>query len=299
MKVVKGIVNTLVNILIVVVLVVSLLVAAMALTSKSSGISTIFGYTVQVIVSDSMKGGSDEYEGGNFEKGDVIIGKATAFDAERTYEEGDIVTYRGFLQGNDDLGEQLICHRIINVVERDGVLAYQTQGDNRTISQIPDQAEVYEYIPAAAIGAVFYSNDFEGFVIRGLGKFYEFITSQLGFFLCILLPMIIFFLYVLIKVVINAVEYRKAKDDESKEDEFNARLKEMGIAPDSVKKDESADSDNVVQDAPASPQMTAEEYEQFKQFMAFKEMQKQSEAQTSDNAEEPQQDTAESSEDEA
>ncbi|MBR2714738.1 MAG: hypothetical protein IKB73_00835, partial [Ruminococcus sp.] len=93
MKVVKGIFNTIINILIVLVLVVSVLVATLALTSKSSGISTIFGYTVQVVVSDSMAGGSSEYEGGDFEKGDVIIGKATDFDSTRTYKEGDIITY--------------------------------------------------------------------------------------------------------------------------------------------------------------------------------------------------------------
>lgn len=281
MKVVKGIVNTLINILIVVVLVVSLLVAAMALTSKSSGISTIFGYTVQVVVSDSMAGGSDEYEGGNFEKGDVIIGKATKFDSTLTFKEGDIVTYKGFLQGNDHLGEQLICHRIIDVAEIDGVAVYQTQGDNRTVSQVPDQSRVDAYISSASIGAVFYSDDYHGITIKGLGNFYEFITGQLGFFLCILLPMIIFFLYVLIKVVINAVEYRKSKEEENKEDEFAARLKELGIDPDSVKKEESDDSDTTSQDTPANPAMTAEEYEQFKQFMAFKEMQKNAEAQAS------------------
>ena len=114
MKVLKSIINTVINILIVAVLVISIIVAALALTSKSSGISTIFGYTVQVIVSDSMAGGSDEYLGGDFAHGDVIIGKATKFDANATYEVGDIITYKGYLDGNEDLGEQLICHRIVD-----------------------------------------------------------------------------------------------------------------------------------------------------------------------------------------
>lgn len=254
MKVVKGIFNTIINILIVLVLVVSVLVATLALTSKSSGISTVFGYTVQVIMSDSMDGGSDEYEGGDFRSGDVIIGKATKFDPFTTYAEGDIVTYLGTLEGYEQLGDQLICHRIVDVQEYEGITVYQTQGDNRSVSQIPDQSSVDEYITAAAIGAVFHTENYDGIKIAGLGKFYQFINSQMGFFLCILLPMIFFFLYVLIKVVINAVQYKAAKAQEENENN----------------KPNDADS--------SAPQMSAEEYEQFKQFMAFKKAQEVSEA---------------------
>ena len=248
MKVFKSILNTVINILIVAVLVISIVVAALALTSKSSGISTIFGYTVQVIVSDSMAGGSDEYPGGDFARGDVIIGKATKFDANRTYEVGDIITYKGYLEGFEDMGMQLICHRIVDVQVVDGVMYYQTQGDNTEICMVPDQESIDDYIIGSSIGAVFHAKDYDGIKLAGVGKVYEFINSQLGFFLCILLPMIIFFLYVLIKVVINFVEYKKAKEDEEKE-----------------------------KNAPKTPQMSNEEYEQFKQFMAFKN------AQASDN----------------
>lgn len=247
MKVFKSILNTLINILIVLVLVVSILVATLALTSKSSGISNIFGYTFQVVMSDSMDGGSPNYDGGDFKKGDVIIGKVTnnaKSDTPETYVIGDIITYKGYLQNNEHLGEQLICHRIVGVQDRDGEPVYQTQGDNRSICTVPDQEVVADYINAYAIVAKFHTNDFDGIKIAGVGKAYEFINSQLGFFLCILLPMIFFFLYVLIKVVINFVEYKKAKEDEEKE-----------------------------KNAPKTPEMTDEEYEQFKQFMAQKNAQ--------------------------
>ncbi len=253
MKTLKNIFNTIINILIVIVLVVSVLVATLALTSKSSGISTVLGNTIQVIVSDSMSGGNPNFDGGDFSKGDVIIGKATDFDPTRTYAVGDIVTYKGLLQNNEDLGEQLICHRIVDVVEVNDIRYYQTQGDNRDLCQLPDQTEEHMYISASDIGAVFHTESYDGIKIEGIGKVYEFINSQLGFFLCILLPMIFFFLYVLIQVVVNAMEYKKAKEDDEKE---------------SV-----ASND--------APQMTAEEYEQFKQFMAFKN------AQASENAETP------------
>ena len=261
MKVFKSIINTIINILIVLVLVVSVLVATLALTSKSSGISTVLGYTVQVIMSDSMQGGSDEYPGGDFQSGDVIIGKATDFDTFNTYAEGDIVTFLSELEGYEDLGEQLICHRIIDVQERDGVKVYQTQGDNRSISQVPDQSDVSQYITAASIGAVFHTENYDGIKIANVGKVYQFINSQLGFFLCILLPMIFFFLYVLIKVVINAMEYKKAKEEDAKEQDAPAEPAPV------------ADT-TATQETPQMPQMSAEEFEQFKQFMAFKNMQK-------------------------
>ncbi len=248
MKVFKSILNTVINILIVAVLIISIVVAALALTSKSSGISTIFGHTIQVIVSDSMAGGSDDYEGGDFSRGDVIIGKATEFDIYRTYEVGDIITYKDYLDGYEDMGKQLICHRIVDVAEYNGMTVYQTQGDNEEMCPVPDQAEVEEYIPAYDIASVFHTDSYDGIKIEGLGKFYEFINSQLGFFLCILLPMIFFFLYVLIKFVINVVEYKKAKEYEEKEK-------------------------NAPAVDPSAPQMSAEEYEQFKQFMAFKNAQ--------------------------
>ena len=260
MKIFKKIFNTIINILIIAVLVISVLVATLALTSKSSGISNIFGYTFQVIVSDSMAGGNPDFEGGDFQKGDVIIGKVTnneKLESPESYQKGDIITYKGELQGNEHLGEQLICHRIIDVQERDGMLVYQTQGDNRSVSEIPDQSSVDEYITAYSIVAKFYTDDFQGITIKGVGKVYEFINSQLGFFLCILLPMIIFFLYVLITVVINFVEYKKAKEDEEKE-----------------------------KNAPETPQMSAEEYEEFKKFQEMKNQQKETASQTDEKPQE-------------
>ena len=262
MKVLKSILNTVINILIIAVLVISIVVAALALTSKSSGISTIFGNTIQVIVSDSMAGGSDEYEGGDFARGDVIIGKATGFDMNRTYEVGGIITYKGKLAGNSDLGEQLICHRIVDVAELNGQTVYQTQGDNEQMCPVPDQSEVSAYVPAYKIGAVFHTKDFDGIILKGVGKAYEFINSQLGFFLCILLPMLFFFLYVLIKVVINFVEYKKAKEDEEKEK-------------------------NAPAEQTQAPQMSAEEYEEFKRFQEMKNAQASQTESTTEQAESP------------
>lgn len=253
MKIFKKILNTTINVLIVLVLIVSILVATLALTSKSSGISSIFGYSVQVIMSDSMAGGSKEYEGGDFKEGDVIIGKVTnnaETDKPEKYKKGDIVTYKGFLQNNEHLGEQLICHRIVDVKVINGETVYQTRGDNKIVCEQPDQLVDADYINAYAIVTKYKTDDYEGFKIAGAGKVFEYINSQEGFFLCILLPMIIFFLYVLIKVVIDFVNYKNAKNEEEK--------------------DKNAD--------PKTAQMSDEEYEEFKAFMASKKADQESES---------------------
>ena len=258
MKVLKNILNTIVNILIVLVLVISVLVATLALTSKSSGISSVFGYSVQVIQSYSMEGGNPEFKGtGDFTKDDVLICKVTKSDPNAVYEVGDIVTFLGELEGYSHLGEQLICHRIIDVQEINGTKVYQTQGDNRKVSEIPDQSVVDEYISAKSIASVYHTDDFDGKKIAGLGKVYDFINSQKGFFLCILLPMIIFFLYVLIKVVIEAVNYKNAKALEEREKNGDSK--------------------------PAN--MSDEEYQQFKEFMAQKNKEKEDSATESTEAE--------------
>lgn len=305
MKVFKKILNTLVTILIVLVLVVSIFVAVFALTSKSSGISTIFGNTIQVIQSDSMKGGyqgSEGYTGGNFEKGDVIIGKATEFVNDAKYEVGDIVTYKGFLTGAEDMGQQLICHRIV-AVSKDGTM-YQTKGDNNQVAEIPDQKSPEEGIVASDIGAVFHSKNFDGKVLKGVGNFLDFITSQMGFFICVLLPMIVFFLYELIRVVLNVAGYKKAKQEDMKEEmrkEFeekygvqNAQYQAQPVAAQTYvdpsysnqplyqnQTDVNYQQNPVTQPVqnvqPVQEQpnqgMSAEEYKQFQEFQEFKRMQ--------------------------
>ncbi len=268
-KIVKAIFNTIINILIVLVLITSLLIAVMALTSKANGLSTIFGYTIQPIQSDSMKGGSpDGYPGGDYGKGDLIIGKSTGSNPDAVYEKGDIVTYK---IADTDGKIQFISHRIVNTSNNDNnITLYQTWGDNRKNSEAPDQGTVEEYIPASDIVAINYSADYNGKVIKGLGNVLDYLRTQQGFFFVVLLPMIAFFLYELVRVVLNASSYRKAKDDEKKQAAVDAAVAEA-----LSEKAGNAPSDN----------MTDEEREQFKQFLAFKKMQEQQAKEKADTPE--------------
>ena len=268
-RVLKAIINTIINILIVLVLITSLLIAVMALTSKSSGISTIFGYTIQPIQSDSMKGGSpDGYGGKDFQKGDLMIAKATGFDDKAEYDMGDIITYRT----EDTNGNPvLMSHRVVDVVTgRDGVTRYQTWGDNREMAQVPDQSDVNEYLVASDIGSLYYSKNYEGTILKGWGAPLDFIRTQQGFFFVVLLPMIIFFMYALVRVVLSATGYKKAKNEEEKDEAVKEAVAEALAA-------KGADT----QATPANG-MTAEELEQFRQFQEFQKMQKAQQEQSAE-----------------
>ncbi|WP_316631612.1 S26 family signal peptidase [uncultured Ruminococcus sp.] len=293
----RTILNTIINILIVLVLIVSVVIATLALTSKSTGISTMFGYTIQPIQSDSMKGGSpDGYPSGDFGKGDLMIAKATDFNSSAEYENGDIVT---FVTGDENGNKMLIVHRIINTITlKDGTKRYQTQGDNRETSPAPDQEEESLYLPAMEIGSVYYSPGYEGKILKGWGSVLDFIQSQKGFFLVVLLPMIIFFMYAVIRVVISSMNYKKAKADEDKEEAVKAAVAAALASKDEdtepVKTDggtapvepANAEAEAKPQDQPAEQdvKMTAEELEQFKKFQEFQKMQQASEQAEQKNA---------------
>lgn len=269
MKIVKKILNIIVDILIALVLIVSIFVAVSALTTKANGLPSVLGYTFQSIQSDSMKGGSDKYEGGDFEKGDLIISRTTGYDADAEYEVGDIVTYSGRLEGLEDAGDQLICHRIVDTKKSGDTTIYMLKGDN-------PEAQKIDEIPSSSIAAKYYTDDYKGKVLKGWGGFFDFITSQNGFFFCVLIPMIVFFLYAMIRVVISAMNYKKGKEDEAKSEANEEKQKEIDAAVAAALAEKNGGEEAKPDDAPA--EMTPEQMEQFKQFLAFQKAQQSSES---------------------
>lgn len=248
------ILNTVINIMIVVVLIVSIIIAVMAVSSKATGVSTIFGNTIQPIQTDSMKGGSpDGYPEGDFSHGDLMIAKPVGNYYNGEFKVGDIVTY----VKQDSTGQNmLIVHRIVDVAEdSNGNRTYQTQGDNRETSPVPDQQDPKDYLHTWDIASVYYTDGYIGKIFKGWGAPLDFLRTQQGFFFVILLPMIIFFLYELVRVVLNYNNYKKAVAEEEKEKAVKDAL-------------ESAKAGNDNTDLPDNPaEITPEQMEQFKRFM--------------------------------
>lgn len=194
------VVNVIVDILIILVLLVSvfILVSVLTTTNGGKGVPNIFGKAPIGVLTDSMKGDKPD----NFNKGDLIICDVVDSNANNTFKEGDVITFRADI--DSDGKEDLVTHRIYKVTENG---SFQTKGDaNTTFDQNP---------AATTTLAPVYKEDvlarYSGFKIGGVGTAINFLRSPQGFFLIILLPMIIFFIYQAIRVIMNAMAYSREK----------------------------------------------------------------------------------------
>ena len=162
----------------------------MSLTSRSSGVPNLFGVAPITVASDSME--------------DTLMVNDLIFCEVRTdyvyddYAVGDIVTFNQEIEGETRFN----THRIVEVVEDNGITYYKTQGDNKDTNPVPDE----KLKTTNDIVAKYTGNK-----IGGVGAFFSFIRTQLGFFLVILLPMILFFVYEAIRVIMNIIAYNKEK----------------------------------------------------------------------------------------
>lgn len=185
MQIFKKIVNIVIDVLIIIMLIVSATVAGLAIASKSSGVPNLFGYAPISVQSDSMAP--------TFESGDLIISHVVDINDELKVD--DVITFATTINGQDALN----THRIVEVNESNGFKFYITKGDNNIVE---DENPVYETDVVAV---------YTGTCFKGVGAFYDFLTSQMGFFLVILLPLIIFFIYEVIRVIRNLIAYNKEK----------------------------------------------------------------------------------------
>ena len=188
-KALRKILNIIVDIVVVCILIVSILTVVLSLTTGSEGVPNLFGYAPLSVQSGSMED--------TFNPGDLIICEVTN-NSSTEYKVDDIVSFPIEIEGVSTYN----THRIVDVVEDEGITYYQTQGDNRKTNPEPDIA----LQSSSTIVAKYTGNR-----IQGLGNILSFLRTQLGFFLCVLLPMIIFFIYEAIRVVMNIIAYNKEK----------------------------------------------------------------------------------------
>lgn len=182
MKILKRIGSIVLDILIVIVFIVSTLVVIATVTAKrENGQANVFGYTINSVQTESMKGSIDA--------GDLVISKVIT-DANRkdvVLKEGDIVS---FYQDFDKNQKILITHRIINIRDAAGTKIYTTQGDNREISTAPDAPMTIHEIEMVYV-----------FKIPFLGNFIDFLKTPLGFIICLVLPLLAFIAFQAYKLI--------------------------------------------------------------------------------------------------
>ena len=160
------------------------------LSSKKDGVPNFFGYSLQAVLSNSMKGSKSD----DFQKGDLI---AIGSIDKSKLKVGDVVTFWTIIEGSKVLNS----HRINSIDTSGSTTRYITKGDNNPT------------VDSETIT----SNDIVGiykFQIKGAGNIMEFLGSKWGFLFCMVLPLFLFFVWRLIKLVMAVVDYRKAQIDE-------------------------------------------------------------------------------------
>lgn len=210
----KNILNILLDILIVIFMLFAVLVLVVSLSQKSGNVSHLFGYTVRSVQTESMEQYDDDgnrvYDNGAFFKGDMIVLEISDRDS---YEVGETVMFYMPIQRrlnkfweecSPDTADEniLVTHRIVEIVEENGITYYRTKGINDAKNPDPDK----NLKEASEIIAVY-----NGTRINGLGKAIDFVQSSTGFLVCIILPIAIFVIIQAIRVIRNLIAYKAQK----------------------------------------------------------------------------------------
>ena len=239
MKTFKKIASVALDILIMLIFIISvLLVVANITADKEKGEQpNVFGYVINSVQSDSMSG--------TFEKGALVVGKVPTSDT--VIAKDDIISFRQKVGGVEIIN----THRVVDVNEVGAIPVYQTQGDNRDVSPVPDT----EWKTINEVTAVY------KFHIPGVGGFIDFLKKPLGFVLCLVLPMLAFIAWQVYKLISLYIQSKKeqmleeAKEgvsDEAKDAiirEYLAKMQEQTENSVNEASAEEAESENKVDTA--------------------------------------------------
>lgn len=189
----KKTITKIVNVLSIIIGVLVLIVAISAISSMSRGYSSLFGYTMYSVRTDSMEGDNPD----SFNKGDLIIVKILSEEAKSDLEPGKVITFFDFIDINDNgvKEEVLNTHRIVSINTDNKQVT--TKGDNAIGT---DDTVDFEKI----VGV--YSSK-----IAGIGSVFLFIQSPTGFLVTIVIPSILVVIYCAFLLFKNLNVYNKEK----------------------------------------------------------------------------------------
>ena len=220
------------NVLAWIVLIFALLITIMVFSSsKNNGVAHLFGFMPMAVESDSMKP--------TFKQGDLIICKE--IDDFNSIKENDVITFWTSIQGQRVKN----THRIVEILDEDGVVKYRTKGDNNPVN---DEDVISQ---GAVIGR------WTEVKLPFVGKVMDFLRTKKGFFICIVIPMAIFFLFELYKFIATIIEAKRPEPVEVDEEEIKRRAieeylaaqKQAGTAPEKAEAKVEAAAESAVSEA--------------------------------------------------
>jgi len=187
-KKIYNVVSTIVIAIVFVFLIV--IVSVMLWQRKSGGDSSLFGYYMFEVVTDSMSG--------YIEPGEVILAKKV--ENVNALKEGDIIT---FIAPSGDLKGNNVTHRIVEV-ERDengNVMWFRTKGDNPNVG-----IDNWQLKPEQVKAVYIRKSTF----ITGLR---EFLSHWYGYVLIIALPLTLVGVLIIVGYVRDRVEAERKKQN--------------------------------------------------------------------------------------
>lgn len=190
------IIGIVLNVIIGIICLMVLLLAVSAINANSKGYSSLFGYSLYAVETDSMEGD----EKGSFPAGSLVFAKELKGNDYKDLKEGDVITFFAF---DTTTSQRFInTHRIIEVNETNDV--FTTQGDN--VAQ-PDARPVF----AEDVIGVYRSH------VGGVGKAILYIQSTTGFLIAVVFPSLLIVVYAIYNLIRTYSAFNKAKVQEEKE----------------------------------------------------------------------------------
>ena len=263
----KKVLSILGDILVAAILIVAVTLTVAVITSSRNkdNITSLFGYAILSVQSNSMEGEKGFYVG------DMIVIRMLDEEQASKLKVGDVITFRRTLGGK----MYLDTHRIIantpevnalydtykneikdGVWNRGGVTYYLTQGDNTPAPDLIEGGTELEYTsPSKIVGQWF------GIRIPKLGAIIDFMKSQLGFMICIVIPVALFFIYELYVFIVTLSRKKKEEamaEVTDKEEELKKKAIEEFLAQQAAAAGASAEAKDGEAEEAAAEEKTEE-----------------------------------------
>lgn len=168
-----------------------LLIAFLVISTRASGGEpSIFGYQLKIVLSGSMEP--------EIKTGSIIAVKPV--EEKTTFKQNDIITFV-------DSNNQIVTHRIVDVIGNGEYIQYVTKGDN---NEHPDVEPVLAQNVIA---------EYSGLTIPYLGYFIEFAKSQKGAVFLFIVPGILLLIYAAFQIWsgLKAIDVHSRKLSEKKD----------------------------------------------------------------------------------
>ncbi|UOY94446.1 signal peptidase I [Ectobacillus sp. JY-23] len=166
----------------------TLIICALAfviLSSRFSGSDpTLAGYQLKAVLSGSMEP--------TFQTGSIIAINIKQDPSK--YEKGDIITFQ--------IENQLVTHRIVEVLTKGGQVSYKTKGDNN------NTVDLWTVSASTVVG------QYNGFTIPYVGYALNYATSKVGSALLLFIPGALLFLSAVLSIIASSKRFEVKKHSE-------------------------------------------------------------------------------------